>query len=1307
MTIQGNRRAKNVRRSIQRLETRRLLAGDVGASNEEIGDFETDPRIISMFHGPRQIGQPVPPIQAFALNAPLAGGDFPTDGSDGDDSPQQAAPFPLEDTFKLHSRPDSNFTLYIDFDGHTTVGTSWNSAYGLSEIVHPNYWGTTNNNFSDSRLELIQEIWQVVADDFAPFDINVTTEEPADLDDLRRNGADDQRWGTRAVMTRDTFANCGCGGHAFLGAFDDFADEPALVYNGGLNAGSETVSHEVGHQLGLNHHGVGSQTYYGGHGNGATGWGPILGAPFSRQITQWSNGVYLNSNNTQDDLAVIVQDANFPYAPDDHADAQENATQISEVGITEIEGFGIIEQNTDADWFKFTTGAGNVSINVDVLGYKPNLDVWAGLFDSSGNFIQDSNPQDDLNAAFTDVNLAAGEYFIKIDGVARNNTYNPLTDTFSEPDPVPYTITSPIGYSDYGSLGQYGISGTVVASGTPTLSLAANTASVVEGFDASFTLTASDGGTEDVVIEVVRARQSAPGLPAPNSTEFSDFGGPTIQTVSLVGGTATFSIPVADDGVVEPDEYFEVRIVDSGTYRVADRVAGIEVLESRSAFGISAVDTRTAEGDSPTGSLHTFTIDSLGNDSIQSTVGWRRVAGGATDANDFVTAESGTFEFLAGETSKVLTIDIAGDIDVESNETYEIELTIPTGEDFLITEGRESAEGQIDDDESIVALSASSQFRLRQVAFSNGNFDHWAIDDFTITSTGIFDDFDPAIDNANWELIENAEPRDTFPGTDGDALFFNGFNGARIAETALVSPTPGAQVQFDLIFADANGGGLNATENGEDVVLEFSLDGNNWTEIERYDESAFTAWTPITTDLPSAATFEIPEHVESDTGTNVITFEIPRSGFDQKAIDVEWEVRPTGVNPVDASDFVGGLPSGTASFAIGESTVIVEVPVAGDYDVEPDETFEFVLLSNSGGPLASDPIVGTIVDDDLLGSDYGDAAGTFPVTLADNGARHDTSGPRLGSNRDGDLDGQASGDSAGDGADDDGVTFYEIGVDATEAFVSVNLQNATEAKVDAWVDFDGSGTWENDEKVLDNVAITDGDTLLSYNIGSDAVLGQAHARVRVSTAGGLSTTGFATDGEVEDYQVSIVPTPEVSQVSLNSGNSSRNLLTELEIEFDNEVEIQPDAFSIRHVGDDAVITTLNVSTTVTDGNTVALITFDPGSHVLTRSNGANSLVDGNYELSIDAAKVSQVNHGPALVGNVTFGDQASDLFFRYFGDTDGDRDVDISDLGDFSSAFRTEASDSSFLDRHDIDGDGDVDIQDLSEFAARFRTTLA
>ena len=280
-----------------------------------LADYETDPRLIAMFHGPILPGRPIPRLQGVspALVEHTIGegsGSGPgteiIQGSDegNEDGPEEAAPFDFDQTFKLHSRPDSNFTIYLDFDGHITVGTSWNSSYGISEIVHPNYWGGSGSNFSNGRLELIQEIWQVVAEDFAPFDVNVTTEEPADLDDLRYNGSSDTRWGTRVVMTKDTFADCGCGGHAYLGSFDDSQDEPALVYNGGLATGSETVSHEVGHQLGLNHDGVGSTVYYRGHGSGDTGWGPIMGAPFSKRTTQWSNGDYFNASNTgQDDLA--------------------------------------------------------------------------------------------------------------------------------------------------------------------------------------------------------------------------------------------------------------------------------------------------------------------------------------------------------------------------------------------------------------------------------------------------------------------------------------------------------------------------------------------------------------------------------------------------------------------------------------------------------------------------------------------------------------------------------------------------------------------------------------------------------------------------------------------------------------------------------------------------------------------------------------------------------------------------------------------------------------------------------------------
>ena len=41
------------------------------------------------------------------------------------------------DIFNLQSKPDSNFTVYLDFDGHVTSGTAWNSSYGIDPIVSP------------------------------------------------------------------------------------------------------------------------------------------------------------------------------------------------------------------------------------------------------------------------------------------------------------------------------------------------------------------------------------------------------------------------------------------------------------------------------------------------------------------------------------------------------------------------------------------------------------------------------------------------------------------------------------------------------------------------------------------------------------------------------------------------------------------------------------------------------------------------------------------------------------------------------------------------------------------------------------------------------------------------------------------------------------------------------------------------------------------------------------------------------------------------------------------------------------------
>jgi hypothetical protein len=113
--------------------------------------------------------------------------------------------------------------------------------------------------FSTAELQRIQAIWQRVAEDFAPFDVNVTTEAPAP-DKLTRSSSTDQVFGTTVLITKSSGVyNCSCGGVAYIGVFDDTGDfyKPALVFYNQLGAGNEkyvaeAISHEAGHNMGLN-----------------------------------------------------------------------------------------------------------------------------------------------------------------------------------------------------------------------------------------------------------------------------------------------------------------------------------------------------------------------------------------------------------------------------------------------------------------------------------------------------------------------------------------------------------------------------------------------------------------------------------------------------------------------------------------------------------------------------------------------------------------------------------------------------------------------------------------------------------------------------------------------------------------------------------------------------------------------------------------------------------------------------------------------------------------------------------------------
>ena len=158
--------------------------------------------------------------------------------------------------------------------------------------------------------------------------------------------------------------------------------------------------------------------------------------------------------------------------------------------------------------------------------------------------------------------------------------------------------------------------------------------------------------------------------------------------------------------------------------------------------------------------------------------------------------------------------------------------------------------------------------------------------------------------------------------------------------------------------------------------------------------------------------------------------------------------------------------------------------------------------------------------------DFGDAPDRpYPTLLANDGARHNiVPGMYLGSSIDSEADGQPAADALGDdndGSDDeDGVVFLSL-VNPGQG-VTVKVTASVPGNLDAWVDFNGDGDWADaGEQIFNTLPLATGTNLLTFVVPSSATVGTTYSRFRFSGAGGLSVTGLADDGEVEDYRVFI------------------------------------------------------------------------------------------------------------------------------------------------------------------------------------------
>ncbi|MCA9129613.1 MAG: PD40 domain-containing protein, partial [Planctomycetales bacterium] len=171
----------------------------------------------------------------------------------------------------------------------------------------------------------------------------------------------------------------------------------------------------------------------------------------------------------------------------------------------------------------------------------------------------------------------------------------------------------------------------------------------------------------------------------------------------------------------------------------------------------------------------------------------------------------------------------------------------------------------------------------------------------------------------------------------------------------------------------------------------------------------------------------------------------------------------------------------------------------------------------------------------------------------------------------------------------------------------------------------------------------------------------------------------------------------VGSIVVDDGTEQRSVIRSITINLDSEIIYAAGAIRLQNETGNTIAISINVQPGTATNQVV--LTF-PGL-------AGGSLTDGNYKLTIDHRLIADAA-GNALDGDgdgIAGGD-ATNEFFRFFGDVDGDRDVDILDFLAFRRAFGTNSSRSGFSAYFDVDGDGDIDGGDFLQFRRRYGQVL-
>lgn len=403
----------------------------------------------------------------------------------------------------------------------------------------------------------------------------------------------------------------------------------------------------------------------------------------------------------------------------------------------------------------------------------------------------------------------------------------------------------------------------------------------------------------------------------------------------------TFTVPLIDDAIVEGDETFTVNLSSPSGALLGQGSALVTLTDDEANPTLTISDVLTSED---AGTV-TFTATLSASTGFPVSADWTTGDITATAPADYVSA-SGTVTFSGGSTSETIVIGLTDDVVIESDETFELLLSNPTG----LTLGTLAAVATIGDDDSVVCGEPSFDPATESVIAVWLNCDGSNLWSLRVTAgPSGFKSHPGAIrSNQGFGTITGVsiEPGDSLQTSDPSSILFTLGLSAPGLDGIDFELSPTATVCFNINVPPGSSVvvGSNRTPAGGSFDLRTLQPCTDLPDIAIQDVTVVEgvgALAQVAVTLDASPTQPVTIQYETIAGTAT-------AGVDYQSISTPQ----------------------TLSFAVGQQTATADVTILDDTAIELDETFsvrfsEAVNATFGIGNIDASAVV-TIDDNEVL-----------------------------------------------------------------------------------------------------------------------------------------------------------------------------------------------------------------------------------------------------------------------------------------------------------------------------------------------------